>query len=160
MNKIGRNLRKISNSTLPKSPTTVQEVIDVYENPNVMQAYGKTLHNEKDSNHGLTKAEFFKHAYESKEFSYCIFASDNIINKIKLNITINRRKYLLDATLKVCPFGVFNQLLIIYVEYLGEVNDYYFHWIRYIFLSTFQFSNCQNNFIVIDDTIYFNSDVT
>lgn len=84
-----------------------------------------TQQDESDSN-SLSSKPFFKYAHESKDFSYCIFASDNIIDGIKERIPIERRRYLLDATFKICPYGKFNQFLIIYVEHLEEVIAIYF----------------------------------
>lgn len=67
---------KISNLTLPKSPITVSEVIEVYRNTNVLDSYGMTLH-ENGSNNGLVKSQFYKQAYECKQFAYCILITSN-----------------------------------------------------------------------------------
>lgn len=83
-----------------------------------MKNYGMTKHDNID----MPSTPFYKQTYECKEFSYCIFASDNIINGIISNIPIDRRHYLMDATFKVVPFSPFRQLLIIYVEYRSNVN--------------------------------------
>lgn len=119
LNKIGRNLLKISSSTLPKSPKTCAEIIDALENENVVLSYGMTQQNGENVD-GLSSKPFFKKAFECKDFAYCIFVSDNIVDGIK-KIPVARRNFLMDATFKVCPFGQFNQLLIIYVEHLEEV---------------------------------------
>lgn len=64
---------------------------------------------------------FFQYAYENKAFSYCVFASLRSIDLMKKNIDVGSRKLMIDATFKVCPNSIFNQLLIIYVEYFTEV---------------------------------------
>lgn len=111
---------KITNKTLPPSPKTCEEIIEVYKNESVIKSFGMTLQDEKDQD-ALPSTMFFKHAYECKSFSYVIFASDNIINRIK-QIPIERRRFMMDATFKVCPFGVYNQLLVVYIEHLEEVS--------------------------------------
>lgn len=80
-----------------------------------------TLQN-KENIDGLEPKPFYETAFECKDFAYCIFASDNIIDGIQKHIPIEKRKYLMDATFKICPFGVFNQFLIVYIEHLEEVH--------------------------------------
>lgn len=119
--KIKRNLIKIASDEIPKTPTTSSEIIAAYAKEKIKECYGMTKQDGKDPDKLKSKL-FFKYAYESKAFSYCIFASDNIISAIEKHIPVERRKYLMDATFKVCPYGIFNQLLIVYIEYLGEVS--------------------------------------
>lgn len=118
--KCKRNLQKIASSQLPTSPTTSDEINKAFESENILKQFGMTLQNEENVDE-LTSNRFFKYAHSSKDFEYCVFASDNIIEGIKKNIPVERRKFLLDATFKVCPYGKFNQFLIIYVEHLEEV---------------------------------------
>lgn len=130
INIIGRNLKKISNSTLPKSPTTFDEIVEAYKNQNVMDNFGTTLQNGSDDDK-LNSTEFYKTAYEFKgttksSFSYVVFASQNIVNSIKERIAPQKRRFLMDATFKVCPYGIYNQLLVIYIEYLGETTPFIF----------------------------------
>lgn len=105
---------------LPKSPSTWADIIEVFKHPNVMESYGMTLKNGEDEN-SLPPTAFYKTAYECKAFSYVVFSFDNIVNAIE-RIPKNRRKFFMDATFKVCPYGIYNQLLVIYMKYLGEVN--------------------------------------
>lgn len=136
LKKIGRNLKKISNSTLPKSPITCEEIIEAYKNQHVKANYGMSLQNQTDED-ALPSAEFFKTAYKSKGFSYVVFASQNIINSME-QIQPKKRKFLLDATFKVCPYGIYNQLLVIHVEHLSEVSIFTICFlIKYSNQSTF-----------------------
>lgn len=57
---------------------------------------------------------------------------------------MDRRNYFMDATFKVCPYGEFKQLLIIYIEYMEQVTIncslyiifyFDFHWKIYLFFS-------------------------
>lgn len=129
--KCKRNLQKLAASKLPRSPVSAEEIYKAFENENVRSHYGMTIQNGDDNSHGLSSKPFFKHAQKvshensKKDFEYCIFASENIIDGIKAHIPIDRRKFLIDATFKVCPYGPFSQFLIIYVEHLEEVSSYY-----------------------------------
>lgn len=118
-----RNLQKIASCQLPTSPKTSEEIIKAFELQNVMDTYGTTLQNDENAD-GLSAERFFKYAHSSKDFQYCVFASQNIIDGIKKNIPLRRRKYLIDATFKVCPYGAFNQFLIIHIEHLEEVSRF------------------------------------
>lgn len=40
---------------------------------------------------------------------------------MQANIQEQNRHFLIDATFKVCPFGDFKQLLIIYIEHMQKV---------------------------------------
>lgn len=117
--KIKRNLQKIASGQLPTTPQSSDDINKAFQSENALKNYGMTLQNETNGD-GLSSTPFFKKAYASKQFQYCVFASDNIIKAIK-KIPIERRQFLLDATFKVCPYGVFNQLLIIHIEHLEEV---------------------------------------
>lgn len=109
---------------------TCEEIIEAYKNENVMANYGKTLQNQTDAD-ALPSTEFFKTAFKCKGFSYVVFASQNIVDSLE-RIEAKKRNFLMDATFKVCPYGIYNQLLVIHVEHLSEVN---------IFTILFKYSN-------------------
>lgn len=90
--KIKRNLIKIASDEIPKTPTTSSEIIAAYAKEKIKECYGMTKQDGKDPDKLKSKL-FFKYAYESKAFSYCIFASDNIISAIEKHIPVERRKY-------------------------------------------------------------------
>lgn len=77
-----------------------------------MQKYGTTVSGKR----------FFKRGYSCEQFSYCVFASDEIIEEYEAAIPVERRQFLMDATFKICPFGKINQIFIIYIAYLDSVN--------------------------------------
>lgn len=106
-----RTLQRLRNEILPKNVSTVAGIVSAYDLPDVMLHYGTTK----------GQRPFFKTAYECSLFSYCIFASDEIIEMYEDKIPLERRDFLMDATFKVCPFGPFNQLLIVYISYLEKV---------------------------------------
>lgn len=65
-----------------------------------------------------------KTAYQhpNGDFSYCLFASDDIVEMIRNSVPEDRRKFLMNATFKICPHGVFKPILIIHAAYLDKVN--------------------------------------
>lgn len=108
-----RQLQRIRSDLLPPSPKTLDEVKAIFENESNMRNFGFTLHEDPNI--------FYKVTFISKDFAYCIFGSDIIMNLIETHISPSRRHYLMDATFKICPVGDFNQLLIVYVEYMDKV---------------------------------------
>lgn len=79
---------------------------------------------------GLTKDDanpmhFFTACIAEENYSFCLFSSEKSINLVKENIQPAQRRYLMDATFKIIPKGCFKQLLIIYIEYFGEVSNFY-----------------------------------
>lgn len=78
--------------------------------------------NDSDDVPSTSRKPFFRFVHKCDTFSYCVFASQAIINKIEQNIDVQRRHYLMDATFKVVPLGEFNQFLIIHIEYMEMVK--------------------------------------
>lgn len=111
--KIERSLRLIRSEVFPRPPKTIQEVIAAFNMKTIMDSFGSSYYDKP--------TPFFKTAFHCEEFAYCIFSSDNIVNMIQRHIAPIRRHFLIDATFKVCPFGEFYQLLIIYVSYVDNV---------------------------------------
>lgn len=96
---------------LPKNASNVAEINAAFGRDDVMAKFGITSR----------KKPFFRTAYACALFEYCIFASDDIVKRILADIPKDRRNYLMDATFKICPHGVFKQLLIIHICYLEKV---------------------------------------
>lgn len=111
-----RSLYRYRTRNLPTNVKNVKEILAAFERTDVMEKYGVTVA-------GLP---FFKTAFACEEFEYCIFASDAVISGIRDRIPPNVRNYLMDATFKICPFGTFNQILIIHVCYLEQVICLFF----------------------------------
>lgn len=109
---VKRSLYRAMSKVLPKNAPDVKSILTAYEDENFMKMYGK-------SNSGKP---FFRCGYSCEQFSYCVFASEEIINEYQTAIPVERRHFLMDATFKICPFGNFTQILIIYVAYLEKVN--------------------------------------
>lgn len=101
---------------IPKNPTIPADLEDAYGKQDVMLMFG------------MTKAdpskEFFKTVFQCDTFSYCVFASEKVITLMDCHLPKAERHFLVDATFKVCPFGAFKQLLIIYIKYMEKVYLY------------------------------------
>lgn len=109
-----RNLRRIKNHSFPASPTSGDEIIEIFSSEDMINSFGKTKHE--------SPTLFYKGTICNKSYTCTFFASDHIISLIGENIERNRRKYLMDATFKIVPVGCFSQILIIYVPD-GYVSD-------------------------------------
>lgn len=111
--RLKRTLERLSSRTFLKSPQTPLEVIESFQTEFIWKNYGLS----RDKKH---PRPFFKACISEAEFSYCIFASEAIMEGITENINVGQRRYLIDGTFKVVPVGCFKQLLVIYIQYLDE----------------------------------------
>lgn len=107
-------MRHLRQNTLPKVPSNCQDIRELFEKEDIMKEYGLSYHD--------SPRIFYKGVYECASFAYCVFASDEIIETMQANITVQNRHFLIDATFKVVPLGPFTQLLVIYTEYFREVG--------------------------------------
>lgn len=123
---VQRTLQNIRKETMPPPPKTVDEINAVFSIKEVMDEYGYSKFNSAEN-----QLPFFHHAYTCDQFAYCIFASLSIIQMMVDSIPESARILLLDATFKVVPFGEFNQLLIIHVEYLEKVILLHMNFCRF-----------------------------
>lgn len=68
--------------------------------------------------------EFFRGFYEVDGFSYCVFASADIVKEIEENTkTMERKTLYVDGTFKICPKGILNQVLIMFADLFGHVSQ-------------------------------------
>lgn len=59
----------------------------------------------------------------SEGSSFCVFASNDIIQAVLANVEVSRRKIYVDGTFKICPHGVFKQVLVVFFELMGSVSE-------------------------------------
>lgn len=98
-----RTLQKTKSSRIPKAPKTAHEISEMFKIASVREKFGKTMRNdEKD------RTDFFKAAFDEDGYSFCVFASDDIIKAIA-KIPEQDRKLFADGT-----FAVRNSLLQFY----------------------------------------------
>lgn len=112
-----RCLQQNRNHGVPKAPETVDEIREAISRSEIYDLYCKTDHQDG-------REIFLDHLYEGKDFSYCIFSSKKIIQHIEATTQPNERRYLIDGTFKVVPFGSFKQLLIIHFARFGTVYPF------------------------------------
>lgn len=112
----------------PKSPKNVDEIIEAFTNNEYIRTnFGLTKRGggDDDEPEKNPKTAFFKGAIESKEYSACFFASDDIIEAIK-NTSVNSERLLYaDATFKITPIGIFKQVLVLFADiytYVIEIS--------------------------------------
>lgn len=67
---------------------------------------------------------FYRSVQTEDDFSYCVFASQRMIDEINL-LPPESRHYYMDGTFKVVPYGASKHLLIIHVEFCGKVYQFY-----------------------------------
>lgn len=113
--KVKRRCYRARQASIPNNAPDIPSIISAYSTEDIMQRFGHTTSGKR----------FYKTAFSNEQFAYCIFASDEIIEMFQERIPVERRDFLMDATFKICPFGVFNQLLVIYISYLEVVSESY-----------------------------------
>lgn len=124
---IERTLRRTRDIVFPRSPKTITEIENAFENPELMKKFGICLKNktENDENEAPDQT-FFMGSVNNKHFCSIIFGSPTVIGLIKEHIPPGRRNFMLDGTFKTVPVGPFTQLLIIYIAYMNKVYPFIF----------------------------------
>lgn len=90
-----------------------------------MDVYGKTERRDnEDAEYAMPTTEFYKHSFQGADYGFSIFSSDDIVNAVKANIPETKRRYYFDGTFKITPLGVFMQVLIISIDFLGQVRTH------------------------------------
>lgn len=102
---------------LPKNAANVPDILEAFGKEHILETYGYTYRPK-----GGERSTFLKYAFECDEFSYCIFASDDIVKMIEENVEPSNRKLYSDATFKVTPIGVFRQVLVLHCDLMGFVR--------------------------------------
>lgn len=114
-NKIKRTLQRDKRGILPKNPTTVEDIIAAFDDPAVLETYGRSA----DKNEPF---KFYDGVIRTNKYSFCVFSSKKTIDIMNEHIPINVREIFMDATFGIVPVGPFKQLLIIYVRMHKKVT--------------------------------------
>lgn len=109
--KMARTLRRIKHNIFPKSPTTIEQLMNEFNKEHIKDNFGQTRDNR----------EFFRGTVSGVGYSCAIFASGGITDLIERHIPLSERVYLADATFKIVPVGLFTQLLVLYVAYKDDI---------------------------------------
>lgn len=112
-----RTLQLIRNKNVPTQPNTTSDIKEAFAKRDLFKRYCMTEHEDGSE-------IFFDRLYSDPDgaFEYCIFSSKKIIKYIKKTSEPSERRYLMDATFQVVPYGSFSQLLIIHAEKFGTVS--------------------------------------
>lgn len=94
---------------IPKNPKTIDDVKSYFEQEEIKERFGKSLHDKPTM--------FYKETVITALFAYTIFCSEIILQNLP---TI--RQLFIDGTFKVVPSGPFKQLLIIGIELDSHVS--------------------------------------
>lgn len=106
-------MHRIKDCNYPKAPKSGHQIKIAFENNQIMAEHGYNLSG---------NARLYIDTIISEKYTFCLFASINTICLIDKYIHPNERNYLMDATFKIVPYGKFTQLLIIYIEWNGDVS--------------------------------------
>lgn len=114
---------------MPKPPQTCAEIEKVFKEKNVMEHFGMAV---------KSTATFYKGVVEREKFSFCVFPSDKIIELMQI-IPMEDRTILIDGTFTIVPVGPFKQLLIFYIEVVGNVRIWHRHLFFYCSIKKYEF---------------------
>lgn len=101
---------------MPPPPKTFAEIVAAYENAKIMETYGSTI-----QFGDVPSTPFYRKLYSERQFAYCVFASQGIIDHMN-TLPSERRDFFMDGTFRVVPYGAFNQLLVVHVAFLEKVR--------------------------------------
>lgn len=104
-----RTLRDLRKTKFARSPKTAIEIENEFQKESVMNELGFSLCQEK----GL----LYNGIDIGEEYCNCFFSSAKSISLVKENIDRNERFFLMDGTFRVTPNGIFQQLLVLYIQY-------------------------------------------
>lgn len=113
---VKRTLEDIRKARYGKAPTNGKEILQEFSKPEVFQNLGLSLHRE----HGV----FFNKVDISEHFENCIFSSSKSISLILENTKKEDRCFLMDATFRSSPKGIFQQVLLLHVQFGTKVNAF------------------------------------
>lgn len=122
-------------SKYSKTPRTAEEIETAFSTPNIFEDLGRSKHH--------SKGVLFNTIQINKNFVNCIFSSERSIDLIKEHVEEKDRVFVMDATFKVTPNSIFQQVLIIYVKYGIKVRNLSFSILFNICFNGFSFSYFQ-----------------
>lgn len=117
-------MSKARRAALPQEPKNANEINAKMEEPYIQQNYGMTKRHEPTNGEPPASEPtlFFRTAFDCDEFSYCIFAAEDVISTIKDKTDSSQRTIFADGTFKICPVGQYKQVLIIFCDIYGHVS--------------------------------------
>lgn len=107
-------MSKIRSLRYGKSPTNGLEVIAEFEKSHISENYGFSLLQD----HG----PFLYDVEITDDFENCIFASSKSIELILEHTAESERFFILDGTFRITPSGVWQQVLILHINFGLKVS--------------------------------------
>lgn len=106
---VKRTIEEIRKQRYGKAPTNGKEVLEEFSKPEIFQKLGLSLHRER--------GVFFNKMDIHKNFENCIFSSSKAIQLILENTKKEDRCFLMDATFRSTPKGIFQQVLLLHIQF-------------------------------------------
>lgn len=110
--KVNRHLSTLRSKRHPKSPRTLEEVIELFTKPAISAMYG----------HTGSDVPFYRGTVNTPSYGFSLFASESVVRLL----AETERNFFADGTFRIVPKGCFRQLYIIHVEYKGHVSTFSF----------------------------------
>lgn len=103
--KFARQLTRIRSAGVPPAPNTIDDVINHFAR--------------RDG-----RETFLDYIHKGSDYNFMIFSSKRIIALIIKNIEQKKRKFHIDGTFYIVPYGCFEQFLIIHLEKFDTVHPF------------------------------------
>lgn len=110
---VERTLRTRRKSKYGKPPVSPEEIAFEFEKADVLRDLGTSIQRDKGQLYNTTQIK--------DDYSNCIFSSAKSISLVKEHLEVNERFFLMDATFRITPRGVFQQVLVIYIQFQSKV---------------------------------------
>lgn len=136
-----RTLQKTKRSQIPKSPQNAKDILDAFKIASVRDQFGRTMRkDEKD------RSDFFRGAVDGDGFSFCVFASEDIIKATEKVIPENKRKFFADGTFAVrYLLFLFDCMYVFTFKFvLNHLNDIS-NLMLLLYLSSYLFDSSKNS---------------
>lgn len=105
-----RTMRYHQRKGIPRNPQTLPEIKEYFENTEIIDKIGKTLHKTEPK-------LFYQGTVIKSNFAYVMFSSENILANLP-----DTRTFRIDCTFKCVPKSPFKQLLILQTDHLNHVS--------------------------------------
>lgn len=107
---IEKSLKMLRKSKYQSSPKTIEDIRIAFENREIIDDIGTSLHRE----HG----KIFNLVHEDKDYSYCVFSSPKSIQLFVDEVDDDEHFLLIDGTFRITPMcDIFKQVLIIHAQF-------------------------------------------
>lgn len=111
---VEKTLRERRKSKYGKPPVSPEEIVLEFEKSDVLRDLGTSKHRDKGPFYNTTQIE--------NNYSNCIFSSAKSIELAKEHLEVHERFFSMDATFRITPRGIFQQVLVIYIHFGSKVT--------------------------------------